>query len=245
MRNLLIFMLLVAVFVLGNRSCDGFNFTFGGIRGTGPVQTQTRTHADFEAIDLSIPANVEVSVSEQFFVEISAQENLLSEIKTEVSQGALRIFTDKNISSSSPITVKVSAPDFERFSIAGSGDIKVLSDLQSPQMNMKISGSGNISCPNAEFDAIDLDIVGSGDVTLGGIAKEGRINISGSGDVRAKNFQVDNLQVRISGSGTVTADVVTELKAVIAGSGDVFYTGSPVVDSKVSGSGSVKRANHQ
>ncbi len=63
MRNLLIFMLLVAVFVLGNRSCNFGNFSFGGVSGEGPVQTETRTANDFHAIDFNISGSGDVYYS--------------------------------------------------------------------------------------------------------------------------------------------------------------------------------------
>lgn len=241
MRNLLIFMFLVAVFVLGSRSCDGLHFVFGGVRGEGPVQTQSRSVADFHAIDLSLAGDVEVSVAEQYSVEVSAQENLLPLLKTEVKNGVLRIYSDKNISSSGPIKIMLSAPNFDRFSIAGSGSIEVLNTLQAEKMVMEISGAGDIACKAGDFRALDTKISGSGDIDLGGKADEVNVQISGSGDVKAKNLRANTLSVQIAGSGTVTAEVESKLKADIAGSGDVYYTGSPSVETKVSGSGSVKR----
>jgi len=241
MRNLLIFMFLVAVFVLGNRSCDGLNFTFGGIRGKGPVQTETRTASGFHAIDLSLAGDIEVTVAEQYAVEVSTQENLLSALKTEVTNGVLRIYSDKNLNSSEPIKIKVSAPTFDQFLIFGSGSITVLNALQSETMNMEISGSGDISCDQGDFERMKASISGSGDIKLGGNAANVKMSISGSGDVKAADFKVETLSVRIAGAGSVRAHVETELTADIIGSGDVYYTGSPIVESNVSGSGSVKR----
>ena len=60
MRYLLIFMLLVAIFVVGKRSC--FHMNFGsGVEGEGPVLTETRDVDGFGAIELSIAAGVDVT----------------------------------------------------------------------------------------------------------------------------------------------------------------------------------------
>jgi len=246
MRNLLIFMFLVAVFVLGSRSCNFNNFNFGnGIKGEGPVQTETRTVTDFHAIDLNISGNVEVSIGENYAVEISAQQNLLPLLKTEVKDGALRIFCDENMNSSEGIKIRVTAPAFDRFSLAGSGEIRVMNALRAEKMDLNISGSGDVFCPQSDFGVLDISIVGSGDIELGGKTNDMKADISGSGEVRAKSLTTNTLKVNITGSGTVTADVSMDLVANISGSGDVFYSGSPKVESNVIGSGSVEKLEAQ
>lgn len=245
MRNLLIFMALVAVFVLGNRACDGFHFGFGGITGEGPVQTETRTANGFHAIDLEIGGDVEVTVGDNYFVEISAQQNLLPVLKTSVENGALRIYCDDNINSKEPIKIRVTAPAFDQFSIGGSGVVRVQNALRAEKMAFNIGGSGEIYCPQADFGVLAIAIAGNGEVELGGKVNDMTTDISGSGDVNAKALTTNTLKVSISGSGSVKADVTTDLDASISGSGDVLYSGSPHVNSSVSGSGTVKKIEVQ
>lgn len=245
MRNLLIFMALVAVFVLGNRACNGFHFGFNGINGEGPIQSETRTASGFNGIDLEIGADVEVTVGENYFVEISAQQNLLPVLKTSLENGALRIYCDDNVNSKEPIKIRVTAPAFDHFSIGGSGKIQVQNSLRAEKMAFNIGGSGEIQCPQGEFSLLTIGISGNGDVVMGGKTNDMRIDISGSGDVNAKALTTNTLKVSISGSGTVKADVTTQLDASISGSGDVLYSGSPHINSSVSGSGTVKKIEVQ
>ena len=245
MRNLLIFMLLVAVFVLGKRSCKGNHFSFGGVSGKGPIQTETRSASDFHAIDLEIAGDLEVTVGENFAVEVSAQQNLLPLLKTVVENGALRIYTDESFSNSDDIKIRVTAPAFDRFALGGSGTIRILNAIRAEKMIFDLTGSGDIYSPQSDFGALFINIVGSGNVELGGKANEMKADIAGSGDVKAKNLTSNSLKAGISGSGSVTADVSSELRADISGSGDVFYSGNPHVESNVSGSGSVEKMGAQ
>ncbi|MDO8365566.1 MAG: head GIN domain-containing protein [Saprospiraceae bacterium] len=245
MRNLLIFMFLVAVFVLGNRSYKGFHFGFGGVKGTGPVQNETRTANGFHALDLQISGEVEVRVGEKFSVEVSAQQNILPLLKTEVKDGALLIYWKDNINTAESIKIKVTAPAFDKLSVGGSGSIRVLNALQAEKMSMNISGSGEIYSLQSDFDQLAVGIDGSGTVELGGKANDLKADISGSGDVKAKGLTANTLKVIISGSGTVTVDVTNSLNASVSGSGEVFYSGSPKVESSVSGSGAVKKIEVQ
>lgn len=245
MRNLLIFMFLVAVFVLGNRSCNGFHFGFGGITGTGAVQKEIRTVENFHAIDLQISGDVDVTVGESYSVEILAQPNLLPILQTKVEGGTLRIYSDENFNTSEVIIVKVTAPAFDHFFIDGSGSIQVMNGLKSDSITLKVGGSGDIICPQGDFRVIHTWIDGSGSIELGGKATDMQSDISGSGDVMAKNMIANTLKINISGSGSVTAEVLNALNASISGSGEVFYSGTPSVQTSVSGSGSVQKLGIQ
>lgn len=245
MRNLLIFMALVGIFVLSKRSCHGNFFHFGGISGSGPVQTETRIATGFNGIELDISADVEVTVGETYAVEVSAQQNLLPLLKTVVENGALHIYSDENFRNAEGIKIRVTAPVFDRFEVSGSGTLRVLNAIRAEKMNMSVAGSGDIFSMQSDFGSLSTSIGGSGTIELGGKANDMTSDISGSGDVKAKQLSTNSLKVSISGSGTVTADVTTSLDASISGSGDVFYSGTPSVETSVSGSGTVKKIGVQ
>lgn len=243
MRNLLIFMLLVAIFVVGKKGCSMHWNLFANVRGEGPVQTETRTAEGFHGIDMSLAGTVEATVSEQYSVEVSAQGNLLPHLKTEVSDGVLKIYFDENVSTSEPVTIRVSAPAYDAFSLSGSGKINLNSPLKNERLNLDISGAGDLVMPQIDIRETKIDISGSGTVEIGGTGNKVEAHVSGSGDVRGQNFTVAVCDVNVSGSGTLRCDVSQTLDAHVSGSGNVFYTGNPEVKSDVSGSGEVKKAN--
>jgi len=231
-------MFLVGIFVVGKRSCS---FPFVGIKGSGPIKTETRSARDFHAVELDLSGDVELRVAEQFSVEVQAQENLLHLLKTEVDGGRLKIYFSENVSRSEDIKIRISGPSFDGLSVAGSGKITVQTPIQSERMNASIAGSGDLIIQQATFGALDCNISGSGSMELGGTANATQVTISGSGDVQAKQLSSNEMRARIAGSGSVTAHVVQVLKADIAGSGDIFYSGDPSVESNIAGSGTVKK----
>ncbi len=244
MRYLILFMFLVGIFVLGSRSCDNFSiFGFGGVRGEGPLKTETRDVRDFHAVDVALPGQIEISVSDHFSVDVQAQENLLPLLKTEVENGELKIYFDQNVSEVKDLKVRISAPAFDGLSLAGSGTMKVLTPLHSEQLELSIGGSGTIDLPQADVNNLKCSIAGSGDLHVGGKAEAVEYSIAGSGDIAAKALLANTGKAAISGSGTVTCNVAQTLKAEIAGSGDIYYTGSPAVDTDIAGSGKVKRVD--
>jgi hypothetical protein len=244
MRYLLIFMVLFGLFMFGARNFHFDSFGFG-VKGEGPVKTETRAASDFHAIESSIAGDVEVSVSDNYFVEVQAQETLLPILKTEVENGTLKIYFSENVSYSEDLKIRVSAPAFDRFSLGGSGVIRATGPIRAEKMTMEIAGSGDIVVKESEFGSASASIAGSGSIELGGKSGALHAEIAGSGDVEAKQLTTNDLDVAISGSGSVSCDVAQHLKASIAGSGDVYYSGQPTVESNVSGSGTVKKISEQ
>ena len=240
MRNLIIFLVLVAIFVVGRRTCH-FSMPGFGVRGEGPVNTETRSVSDFHAIDLSLAGDVEFSVGDHYAVEVQAQQNLLPILKTEVEDGKLKIYFDKNVSNSEGVKVRVTAPSFDGLDVAGSGTIRAMTAVKAASMNVDVSGSGDVIIPQGEFGDVDCGISGSGGIELGGTATSLKAEIAGSGDVKTKDLTTNTVEADISGSGTITCNATQVLKAAIAGSGEVLYLGQPTVDADVNGSGKVRR----
>ena len=240
MRNLLLFLALVGIFVVSKRNCH-FSFPGNGVRGSGEVKTENRSVSDFHAIDLSLAGDVEFSVSDQYSVEVQAQESLLPILKTEVENGKLKIYFSENVRDSDNIKIKVTGPSFDGLDLAGSGTIRAMTAVKSPKMDVDVSGSGNVYLMQGDFGDINCDISGSGGIELGGVTNTLDVDVAGSGEVKAKDLIANILDAEVAGSGTITCHVTQTLKADIAGSGEVFYLGEPSVDADVSGSGKVKR----
>ncbi len=244
MRYLLIFMLLVAIFVLGSRSCDndGWSFNLGnGVQGKGAAKTETRTARDFHAVEAKIPGNIEVRVADNYAVEVQAQENLLPLLVTEVINGSLHIYFKENVSNADDLLVRISGPSFDELSVSGSGEMDVLSPLSGNELLLAIGGSGSIRLPEANMQILNCSIAGSGDVEVGGKSKEAFYEISGSGDIMAKKLIAETGKANIAGSGSITCNMTEWLKANIAGSGDIYYAGAGSVETSVAGSGTVKK----
>ncbi|MBK9335780.1 MAG: DUF2807 domain-containing protein [Lewinellaceae bacterium] len=244
MRYLLIFMFLVAIFVLGSRSCgsDGWSFNFGnGVRGEGSAKTESRTARDFHVVEAKIPGKIEVRVADEYAVEVQAQENLLPLLVTEVTNGALHIYFKENVSNADDLLVRISGPSFDGLSVSGSGEMDVLTPLSGNELYLSIGGSGSIRLPEADMQILNCNIAGSGDVEVGGKSKEAYYEISGSGDIMAKKLVAGTGKANIAGSGSITCNMTEWLKANIAGSGDILYAGAGSVETSVAGSGTVKK----
>jgi hypothetical protein len=245
MRNLLLFMLLVGIFVLGRNSChhDGFNFNFGpGERGQGPSVSETRTPGNFNKISSMLSADIVWESGQVFEVQMNGQANILALLRTEIDGNTLKLYFDGNISTHEPIQIKVISPSISGVEMNGSGNFTALSKINGEQVSLEINGSGNISVPDVSAIKLTTQIVGSGDLSLGGQSNQLQIEILGSGNFKGKSLSANEVSATIAGSGDIYCQAVTTLKAEIMGSGNVYYSGSASVQSDIAGSGEVIKA---
>lgn len=94
-------------------------------------------------------------------------------------------------------------------------------------LEIDISGDADVRVGSAA--SVDIDIAGPGDVSLGEIDGMLDISIAGSGSVRAARL-TGPLTARIAGSGVVAVQAgrAERLRAIIDGSGAVFFEGTAV-----------------
>jgi hypothetical protein len=213
---------------------------FGSIVGKGDNVTEIRELTGFNKIKLAMDGDVIYVQDSAYYVEITAQENVLDVLTTEISAGELKIDFRKWVRKHKDITIVVHCPDMRGMTISGSGNIDAQQAINTNDMDLRISGSGNISLYALVTQELDASISGSGNITIGGgSANNEKATISGSGNIDALDLQANNCNAKISGSGSITVKVVQQLDATISGSGDIRYAGQPIVNTHISGSGSV------
>ena len=212
------------------------------VKGSGAVRKQDRPAAGITAVELSIPAEVEVRIGSKEGVTIETHENLLPLIESSVENGVLELKpARKNLKlATHHLRVIVTAREIKGLSIGGGGTIRAGS-LRAVKLALEIGGAGRIDVQQLEADSVDVEIGGSGNISLAGIARKLSIEIAGAGDVHATKLRAEEAVVSIAGSGSATLWPTHGLKVSIAGAGDVRYFGDPRTQTSVAGSGGIRR----
>jgi hypothetical protein len=212
------------------------------INGSGPVVTESRNIVNYGGLDLRVSADVFFKQDPTYKVEVSAQQNILEVLETYVSGNNLviRFENDVRVRSHDPITVIVWGPSLDRLRISGSGNISTQGPLQPGNMEMDISGSGNITVAELITNLLDANISGSGNIKVNtGTAAEKKLRISGSGNIDVANVVASKAITHTSGSGDMRVHATQDLNVTISGSGNVYYKANPIIHTSISGSGKV------
>lgn len=215
------------------------------ISGNGNVTTVERKTGNYDKIGVAGMFDVELVSGKEGNISITAEENLLEYIETEVKGSSLKIKVKKgvNLRPRKKMLVIVPFEDISEVSLAGSGDIVGKDLIKANDFETNLAGSGDIDLL-VEATDLESNIAGSGDIKLRGKADVYEGNVSGSGDIDAYELIAEEVNVAISGSGDIQVHCNQKLQARISGSGNVLYKGNPAKeDSKVSGSGKVETRN--
>ncbi len=238
----------LVAFLFATTFANAQNWDWGNtekIKGNGNQKTDKRNTPEYDDIKLQGFYDIDLVAGKEGEITVQAEENLMPFIKVEVEGTTLKIYQEKgkNLQPSKSMKILITVP-FEKISsvsLSGSGDVNTKNQIKADKFTATLSGSGDV---NLDIDATDLEakLSGSGDVRLKGKADKLTARISGSGDITADDLVSKDVDAGISGSGDIKVNCSESLSARVSGSGDIFYKGEPKVkDTKVSGSGNIKR----
>jgi hypothetical protein len=212
----------------------------------GSIKKEVRTVDKFDGIDLATSADIKLTQGSPQSVTLEGRAKDLEKIVTEIKGSNLRIDTKSGSWNVKKITIYITVENINELHISGSGSIVAQNQINTNNLSLHISGSGSLEIGDLKALNINSHISGSGSVKLSGKSaevKQHEVHISGSGDVVANELQTQTVDVHISGSGGCKVNASDKLVARISGSGCVYYSGKPVIDASVSGSGKVKEMN--
>jgi hypothetical protein len=192
------------------------------IKGNGKVITEKRSLSSFEKISTAGSIEIELIQGNNESAEVTADENILPYIITEVKDNSLQIHVkDKVNVSATKLKIVVNFKNISDLSAAGSGDIQS-KGIKADDLDISQGGSGSITL-NVTANKLNISKAGSGNFKLEG--KAGKLNISsaGSGDVHAENLVAAEPEISMVGSGDIYISKAAKAKVSSIGSGEVHY----------------------
>ena len=226
---------------------------------------ETSNVGTFTKISFRVPGKVYLRQGSPQKVEIEGKKDVLAEVETNVEGGRLVIgkegkWSNWNWRDGDEVTVYITMKDVEGIGVSGSGDVIGETKIIANDLDLNVSGSGNLKIEAEASGDIEGDVSGSGDLILKGkcksfdsdvsgsgkvvltlnIAEQADLGISGSGKIEASGTAA-SVRTSISGSGKVmAANLETDRCEIrISGSGDVEINVKSEIDATISGSGTV------
>jgi hypothetical protein len=225
-----------------------------------PVQ-ETRRVSSFDQLENSTSFEVIYKQADTFGIRISAEQNIMNYIETNVYDNCLEIKTSPAsicLDYHEQPVVMVSSPSLKKAVNSGSGSF-IADRMTGETVTIKNSGSGDMSAEVVEGDNFesklsgsgdidvrsliclnsDISISGSGNTSVAGDCETAHLKISGSGRIYGSDLATRTSSVIISGSGSAYTNVEDYLNGLISGSGNIYVKGDPEIDQTISGSGRI------
>ena len=240
---------------------------FPGCALTGSsVVTEEKDFTGFTDIDVGSIFEVDITRSDSFSINISADESLLDYVDVSQVGGRLsislqprQVFTDftlqartlkaeitmplllgLNLSGASTGTVSgfKSANDFN-LDISGASSLK-MTDIEVGAAELAISGTGKISGDMKARDT-KLAVSGASQVELVGSANTAVLNASGASKIDLTNFTLGYASISLSGASEATVNVKERVDIVVSDASRLYFLGNPTMGNiSVTGASTVK-----
>jgi Putative auto-transporter adhesin, head GIN domain len=225
--NLLVAIATFATFAtLAMTACGDINIKIGGktaaITGSGTAATATRDVPVFTTIETHGACKLTLRVGEAQSIKITADDNLLPYLTSEVKDGVLVLKSLVAVSTKNGIAYEITAPQIDR--LLNSGAVAVnASGFSGPSLTVEASGAGSL--------------------VLAGKVDSFNSSLSGVGSLNADKLVADRVSVDVSGVGSAEIRAEKSLKANVSGVGSVKWRGAATdVSKNVSGIGSVSKS---
>ena len=192
------------------------------ISGSGNVVTESRDVSGFTAVSLEGLGLLVIDQTGSETLTITADDNLLPYIETQVRGGTLIIGLQDNttLDDITELTYHVTADQIDAAHLNGAGAIQML-HLDRKDWDATISGVGSI--------------------TVSGKVEEQAVELNGAGAYNAEDLESQKATVEHNGAGLAVVQVSDQLDVDINGIGIVEYIGSPTVEKTLNGPGAVRQ----
>lgn len=206
--------ILLFIGILSLNSCNWHR-----MHGNGTIKTETRDVPAFDAVRCDGSYDVRIDCQAKQSLTVESDDNLLPQIKTEVHDNTLHIYTKGFLLPTRRIRIMASNPNISGFTANGSSE-------------------GDIN--NVNNTSLDIGINGSGNLHLNGKSSDVSINASGSSKIDASSLISENSHIQINGNGNIQVYANNSVAVQINGSGTVKYKGdAKSINQQINGSGRI------
>ncbi len=240
--NCLSFCFLAGLLVL--QGCEEENMC-DCIKSTGSVVSEKRSLNDFSSLEVRKNVIVTLYQDTVNYVEVEAGSNLIGLVRTEVTDGILKITNDNTCNWVRSYDIKVHArvhlKNISLIEHYGSEEINCGNVLKGEFIDVYENNSADIHLNLDVVQVYARQMIGGGDIYLSGHSRF-LYTFGGSfGYIYAKEMVSDSVLVDHRGTGDIHVSPTTWMKVNIDDRGNVYYSGSPVVVSYLNGTGELYR----
>ncbi len=208
-----------------------------GVKGNRNVITQDRNiSSDFDAIHVSHGIDVKLSMSSKTSLTVEADENLHDIIRTEVEDGVLRIYAEKNIFSSKKRTVYLTAVEMNEVKATSGASVVSKNSIKTEDMIVKTTSGANV---NLELEAVNVSSssTSGSNIRLSGTAEKLVASATSGANLSAKSLEVKVCEAKATSGSVMSVKATEELDARATSGGNISCSGNPEIVKKSSSSG--------
>ena len=200
---------------------------FDGVKGNRNVVTEQRNiSADFDAIDVSRGIDVYITIGDKVSLSVEADENLHDIISTEVKDGTLQIYAEKNIWKAKAKKIYVTTLSINEITTSSGAHVKSEDIIESEDLTIRSTSGSNVKLQVKVSNLICKTSSGA-DVKLKGTAETLTAKSSSGSSIRARDLVAKTGDVKATSGASVSVNVTNELSKSTNSGGSVTNNRQP------------------
>jgi hypothetical protein len=200
------------------------------LSGSGVLETRSYDLGGFDSLDAASAFDVRAAHGTAFEVAVTADDNLLDEIRvaTRNERLVIRLREGTSLRPGATLRAKVTMPGLRSVTASGASDITIGSGFpRVPRFEVRASGASRVQGA-VQTTTLDGELSGASSLAMTGGADELLLAASGASRLRLAGFPAARATIELSGASTAGVHVTESLDRVrVSGASRLHYTGSP------------------
>jgi Putative auto-transporter adhesin, head GIN domain len=204
----------------------GCNVSLGpSLRGSGVAKTESRQAASFSEIEVGSAIRLDVNAGHPTSLSVTADDNILPLVRTEVVGDRLKIYVDAPYSSGVGVEVNASTPELNALLGTGASTIST-TGIDAGKFRLELHGAstGEFS---GHADVMDVTLTGASGAVLSGTCEQLNVACAGASHLKAADFAAEKVTAVLSGASSAQVNASEELTANASGASHLRYVGQP------------------
>lgn len=227
----------ILVLLLTTTSCfiDGFT----GIKGNGDVLSEERSiNENFNSIKVQQGINLYLTQGSSVELNVEADENIIDLLMTEVRNGELKIYFEKNVNRATR-NVYLTATDINKIAASSGASVKSENTIHGSSIELSSSSGSSIKL-KVDAEEVRSATSSGAEMDLYGSTEYLSAKASSGSHIDAEDLKSQNALAKASSGANIDLNVSSSLTAKASSGGDIDYVGSPNdVNKDTSSGGSV------
>lgn len=205
--------------------------------------TEDRKAAGFTSIDVSEGIEVTLSMGDTESVAVTAPEDYIDRVITEVNGGELDIYIKGNNVGNKGRNVKVMvvAKSIKGIESSSGSSLTTTNSVKGEELRVSVSSGAHVNV-ECEADKVSVGASSGAGATVHGSAIYLSTDASSGSHIAAENLIAENVNANVSSGAHIKVHASKELNADASSGGSVKYSGSPeMIDVEKSSGGSVRK----
>lgn len=213
---------------------------FNKVSGNRNVVTENRdTKEDFTKIRVSNGLELHLFQGSKNKISVETDENLQEIIITEVKDGVLKIYAEKNIWKSKARKVYVTFKSLESLTATSGSDVYTKETIKVDNIEISTTSGADINM-SIDANSIETSATSGSDIEVSGTANNHTTRATSGASIEAYQLRSKNVTAKVTSGADINVYASESINARATSGGDIDYRGNPKnVDKKESSGGDI------